>query len=325
MIEILSSGMPNVVQDLGRAGHLRIGVSRSGAMDALALSAANLLVSNEPAAAGIEIGLFPFRLRFKTDVRFACTGADAAASLDGRLLPPWWSVSAAAGQTLELATPRRGARAYLAFSGGIDVPLVLGSRSTDLKGRFGGLEGRGLRRGDVLQLLSPQGTREVNESIGVLPSGVPRFWQDLAKGCITVRATAGAEYHCFTEQAKAAFANEAYEVTRDANRMGYRLCGAPLELNRPLELLSHGILPGTVQVPPSGQPIIQLAEANTCGGYPKIANVIDIDLWRLAQAPPGMRIRFEIVDAVGALEQARADIAQSDALRRVFHRRGVRA
>ncbi|MCT8179216.1 biotin-dependent carboxyltransferase family protein [Variovorax sp. CY25R-8] len=323
MIEILSSGLPNVVQDLGRTGHLRIGVSRSGAMDALALSAANGLVANEAAAAGIEIGLFPFRLRFRADLRFACTGADAGIALDGRALPPWWSASATAGQTLEIAAPRRGARVYLAFSGGIDVPLVLGSRSTDLKGGFGGLEGRGLRRGDLLPLRPPRATQATHATgghTGILPASLPRFWQELAAGCIVVRAVAGAEHEHFTEASRAAFANEAYEVTREANRMGYRLSGSALALQRPLELFSHGILPGTVQVPPSGQPIVQLAEANTCGGYPKIAHVIDIDLWRLAQARPGTRVRFELLDPADALAQAAVETARCDALKQALRR-----
>jgi len=321
MIEVLSSGMPNVIQDLGRVSYLKIGVSRSGAMDSFALSAANFLVSNVPTAAGIEIGLFPFKLRFKTDVRFACTGADVITSLDGRRLPPWWSVLAAAGQTLEIGAPSRGVRAYLAFAGGIDVPVVLGSRSTDLKSGFGGLDGRGLRRGDVLQLLPSLKTLDQKESIGLLPQGLPVFWQALATGCIKIRVMVGAEYHCFTEQARTAFVNSEYEVTRDCNRMGYRLSGAALELRQPLELLSHGIVPGTVQVPPSGQPIIQLAEANTCGGYPKIGNVIDIDLWRLAQARPGTRLRFDVIDAASALTQTRLEIDNSDVLKHIYRPR----
>lgn len=305
MIEVLSSGALNLVQDLGRQGHLSIGVSRSGAMDSLALSLANLLVGNDEAAAGIEINLFPFRLRFHADTRFACTGADCLIRVDGQVMPPWWSRTARAGQTLVVDPPRRGARSYLAFSGGVDVPLVMGSRSTDLKSGFGGLEGRGFRRGDVLSLCPPLDVLQPRNSVGIVPRELVAFWKELSERCMTVRVLPAAEYDKFSEQACAAFVSNAYEVTREANRMGYRLAGAALELKQPLELFSHGIVPGTVQVPSSGLPMIQLAEANTCGGYPKIATVIEADLWRLAQAAVGSSLRFKLVDCDVAIDVLR--------------------
>ncbi|MHA7685706.1 5-oxoprolinase subunit C family protein [Cupriavidus sp. PET2-C1] len=325
MIEILSNGIPNLIQDLGRTGLLNAGVSRSGAMDSRALSLANILVGNDEGAAGLEISLFPFRLKFLADTCFACTGGDCTVRLDDTILAPWWGRQARAGQTLVIERPRRGARAYLAFSGGIDVPAVLGSRSTDLKSTLGGLEGRGLRRGDMLSLRT-QGHRALGRrGLGLVPADLPRFWKELSTGCVTVRVLSAAEYDVFTESAKAAFLETEYQVSLDANRMGYRLRGVPLMLSEPFELFSHGIVPGTIQVPPNGQPIIQLAEANTCGGYPKIAVVIEADLWCLAQVPVGCNLRFQRVSLEEALNARRAHLAELAAMRQSLELMSSRA
>lgn len=315
MIEVLSTGAPNVVQDLGRTGYLSIGVCRSGAMDPLALSLANALVGNEEGAAGIEVSLFPFKLRFQVDTTFACTGTDSVVRLDDVTLAPWWRRPARAGQTIVIERPKRGARAYLAIGGGIDALQVMGSRSTDLKSGFGGWEGRGLRRGDILPLGSQSSPILNRSGLGVIPQELPEFWRELASGVITLRVLPAAEFELFTQASRAAFTECPYLVTPEANRVGYRLAGESLQLAEPLELLSHGIVPGTVQVPPSGQPIIQLAEANTCGGYPKIATVIEADLWRVAQAPVGCSLRFKLVDQVDALAAWRTQVEALSKLR----------
>ncbi|WP_438750474.1 biotin-dependent carboxyltransferase family protein [Pararhizobium sp. O133] len=309
MIEILSTGAVNSVQDLGRTGYLAAGVGRSGAMDAPALEIANLLVGNDRDAAGIEIALFPFRLRFERDTIFALAGADCPARIGDREVPGWWVTNAMAGEVLTIGLPRSGARAILAFQGGIDVSLVLGSRSTDLKSAFGGLEGRGLNRGDRLLLVDvPCKPLRIAAGFGADPSQLrgPVPGKDEP---VVLRVLPSAEHDAFTDEAIARFFGSDWSITNDANRMGYRLSGPDLQLTRKLELFSHGIMPGTVQVPPNGQPIIQLAEANTCGGYPKIANVIEADLWKLAQAPVGAWLRFEMTDrdkAVAALAKERA-------------------
>ncbi|CAJ0796859.1 biotin-dependent carboxyltransferase family protein [Ralstonia holmesii] len=318
MIEILTNGAPNVIQDLGRPGQMASGVSRNGAMDTLALSLANALVGNEAGAAAIEICLFPFRAQFSGDTEFAVTGADCVVRLDDDRVAPWWGRSAQTGQTIVIERPRRGARAYLALRGGFDVEPILGSRSTDLKGNFGGLGGRGLRRGDTLKLCTVPSRGECKAGLGVVPQEVPEFWRELSSGCMTVRTLPAAEYDLFTAEARHAFEHADYEVTPDANRVGYRLAGPSLPLVAPMELLSHGIVPGTVQVPPSGQPIVQLADANTCGGYPKIATVIEADLWRLAQAPIGCRIRFSMTDIDTALSALRAQVDEQAKLRRTL-------
>lgn len=303
-LEIRANGSLNMVQDLGRTGWLAQGISRAGAMDPDALRIANALAGNDAGCAAIEISMFPFRAQLLADTTLAWTGADSAVTIDGTTLPPWWSTHARSGQTITVLPPRRGTRVYLACRGGIDVPQVLGSRSTDLKGGFGGLEGRGLKRGDLLAAAVQ--TDGNHRALGALPPARLGLFAELDTGIIRLRAVAAAEYDIFTAEAKAHFVQTRYTVTNEANRTGYRLDGAPLVLNQQLELLSHGIVPGTVQVPPNGLPIIQLVDANTCGGYPKIATIVETDLWRLAQAPVGTHLEFELVDAGLAAQLLRA-------------------
>lgn len=307
MIEILTTGAPNTVQDRGRQGYLSSGISRCGAMDRLALDAGNALLGNALDAAGLEIALFPFRLRFGRDMRFAVTGADCDATLDDRPLPPVWTRGAKAGQVLGLGAPRRGARAYVTVAGGILVPPVMGSRATDLKGGFGGLEGRGFRRGDRLETGEAAPAVDAAEAGfgAVLPPSPMRPDPDRT----AVRVLEAAEYAAFDPAARAAFTDTDWQVGREANRMGYRLEGPTLRLAQPLELFSHGIVPGIVQVPSNGQPIIQLADANTCGGYPKIATVIEADLWRIAQTPVGARLRFVPTTQAEAVAALRSQAA----------------
>lgn len=294
----MTSSTLNLVQDIGRFGLLSQGVSRSGAMDPQALRVGNALLGNAEGAAGIEINVFPIRVRFAQATGFACTGADCPLSLDDTPTAGWTAQKAFAGQTLTIQRPRRGTRAYLCFTGGIDVEPVMASRATDLKGGFGGFSGRSLQRGDRLTLGTPAGLPLV---FSVAPAERRALWQELATGSVKVRVLPGAEYQAFTTFARQQFIERSYVITADSNRVGYRLSGEALALTQPLELRSHGILPGTVQVPPAGQPIIQMAEANTCGGYPKIANVIEADLWRLAQAPIGTRVLFSLATRAEAL------------------------
>lgn len=305
MIEIVISGPLNTVQDCGRFAWLAVGVSIAGAMDQVAMETGNVLLGNARDAAGIEVQLFPFRLRAHADTEVALTGAACEARVEGVPLPTWFAVPLRTGQTLELAQPRSGARAYLAFKGGIDVPIVLGSRSTDVRRSFGGFQGRGLLRGDRLSLGPPSGPGSGRlVGLGAVPP--ERSNPNNADGASVLRVLPAAEHADFTDEAREAFVSADWTVTAEANRMGYRLSGPTLTLQRPLELFSHGIVPGTVQVPPAGQPIIQFADANTCGGYPKIATVIEADLWRLAQTPAGGILRFEVVSDEMAVDALRA-------------------
>ncbi|GJD66176.1 biotin-dependent carboxyltransferase family protein [Methylobacterium frigidaeris] len=292
MIRLLACGALATVQDRGRLGALRWGVGTAGAMDAPALAAGNLLVGNADEAAGIEVQVLPLEIRFEAAAAFAVTGADCTATLDGVLVLPWTAARARAGATLRLDRPAAfrawGARSYLCVAGGIDVPMVLGSRATQLRGAIGGLEGRALRAGDALPVGRaaegpPPGTGLVPPAIA-LPRAVD--------GVPALRVLPAAEYDRYTTDSLAAFWGEPWRITPQSDRYGFRLAGPTLVPLRPLELRSHGIVPGVIQVPHGGQPIIQMCDAQPSGGYPKIGTVIEADLWRLAQAPIGSRIRF---------------------------------
>jgi biotin-dependent carboxylase-like uncharacterized protein len=305
MIEVLQIPPLATVQDRGRDGHWHQGLGRAGAMDALALAMANLLLGNDPGAAALEIPLTPARFRFAEGGAFALVGAVCGARLGGRPLPAIWAGMAEAGEVLDLGAMTQGALVCLALPGGIDVPEVLGSRSTQLREGFGGFQGRVLAPGDVLT--------PARAALPPLPAGgfsltAPAL-RAAGETAIPLRAPACAEEGDFTPEAQAAFWGQDWTVTRDVNRMGYRLEGPALDRQASGELRSHGIVPGIVQVPGGGQPIIQLADSATMGGYPKIAAVIEPDLWRVAQARPGDRLRFR---RVGLAEAAAAEADQQD-------------
>lgn len=312
MIEVISASPLATVQDLGRQGFYRDGVGRAGAMDAVALAIGNALLGNDANAAGIEIPMLPFKLRFDIDLDIALTGADCAARLDDRPLPPDWATRARKGQVLSLGAPLSGCRAYLCVAGGIDVPAVLGSRSTQLREGFGGHAGRMLQKDDVLRAIGGNGKLPA-AGLGAVPALQALPLGEL--GGLTVRVLPASEYERFV--AADLFWHSSWTVTPQSNRAGYRLAGPELQLDGRLELRSHGVVPGVIQVPPGGQPIIQLADAATMGGYPKFGTVIEADLWRLAQARPGDAVHFVRTDyssAVGALEAMHAHLAETRAM-----------
>ena len=283
-VQVLAPGLLTTVQDLGRTGWRHLGVGSAGALDAHAHALANLLAGNPPDAASLEITLAGPTLRFAQAARVALCGAEIDARCDGIVLPgarPW---VLPAGATLALGACRRGARAYLAIGGGLDVPAVLGSRSTDLRGGFGGLGGRALREGDVLPL-----------AVAAQDVDAPRvapWWIDArpeagADGAIRVLAGADA-----TQPGDALF-RQAWRVAAASDRQGLRLEGdAPLQLADAGERVSAPVAPGTIQLPPDGRPIVLLADAQTHGGYPRIGHVIRADWPRLAQLRPGEAVRF---------------------------------
>ena len=317
MIEVLQTGPLNTVQDLGRFGFRNAGVTSSGAMDRLALMVGNLLVGNAEGEAALEIQTFPFRLRFERDMAVAVTGADCEARLDGRRLPPWWAMPVLSGQVLELDTPRRAARAYLCLAGGIEVEPVMGSRSTSLRGGFGGLEGRFLAANDRLPVAGAAGPAVPQGGFGVMPpeAALAAHFPAPVDGTLLVRAVPAGEYALFGAEAER-FWTQTWKISSHSDRTGYRLSGEPIRLASPVELRSHGVVPGVVQMPPSGEPIIQMSDANTAGGYPKMAGVIDVDLWRLGQARIGSRIRFVRSSIAEAREAERAVRAYLDDVRR---------
>lgn len=302
MIEILSRTALASVQDLGRFDAFKWGVGLSGAVDPLALTCGNILLGNEDGAAAVEMQVFPFSVRFEADTLFALTGADCAATLDGTPLLPWSRAEAKAGTVLHLDHARnrrwRGARAYLCVSGGVDVPEVLGSRSTQLRGAIGGFEGRMLREGDRLPI-GVRASAAKGRELTLVPPGLAL---PLAvAGLPAVRVLPAAEYERFTPSSLDAFWGEPFKITSQSDRYGFRLAGPGLEPLAPMELRSHGIVPGVIQVPHSGQPIVQMCEGQPSGGYPKIGTIIEADLWRLGQMPIGTRFRFLRTNWEGAL------------------------
>ncbi|WP_105439959.1 biotin-dependent carboxyltransferase family protein [Neorhizobium sp. T25_13] len=294
MIEIVETGPFNTVQDLGRPGYRDIGVSASGAMDPLAVRIGNILVGNDEGAAGIEVQTFPFSLRFDRRTVFAVTGADGDPILDGLELLPWCAYTAEVGQVLELKHPPTLARAYVSLGGGLDVPSVMGSRSTSLRGSFGGNAGRPLVKGDRIALGDCANFAPVPASgLAVIEPAVALrdVFPDLVDGALPVRALPGGEHALFPNDGDA-FWSQTWKISSRSDRTGYRLSGEPIKPTASVEMRSHGIVAGVIQVPPGGEPIVQMSDANTAGGYPKIAGVIECDLWRLGQARIGSRLRF---------------------------------
>lgn len=287
MIEVLRPGLLTTVQDTGRAGFRAQGVPPGGALDGRALRLANLLVGNPEDAAGLEITLLGPRLHFGVDTRFALTGAELEARLDGEPVPSRRPLRAGAGSTLDLGAARAGCRAYLACAGGIDVPVLLGSRATCLPGRFGGMEGRPLRAGDRLPLGEPAGSHPRRA-----PWSLSRDLQPLPGPGAEIRLLPGAHSQLLTPEARERLRGEPFRLSPASDRMGCRLEGPPLSLSRALEPSSEGVVPGTVQLPPGGEPIVLLADAGTTGGYPRIGHVADVDLRLLAQLRPGDSLRF---------------------------------
>lgn len=265
-------------------------------MDRLSLMIGNGLVGNDLGAAGLELCLPPAVIRFDADCFIALTGAECRARLDGVALDSGCSATAKSGMTLEFAAAASGARAYLCVAGGIDVPLVLGSRSTDLHTAMGGFQGRMIRRGDVLNIL-PSLPRKHMAS---------RTAQPLSAG--PIRVMAGPEFEEFDPQSRKAFFESRWRVTPQSNRMGYRLEGPTLARMARYELKSHAVFCGLIQVPPGGAPIALMADAHATGGYPRFAMVIAADHGRLAQVAPGGSIQFELCTRKVAVQELRSNL-----------------
>ena len=305
-LEVLKPGLFTTVQDLGRWGYQASGVSVAGAMDPLALRLANRLAGNEPGAAALEVTLLGPRLKALRDCTAALAGAIVPLTVNGRSAPMNQPIELRAGDELEVGRCTRGARAYLAFGGGIDVPVVLGSRSTYTRASFGGFEGRALQAGDRLALLPAGSEQPPAVSMQVpLPDG------DEA----VVRVVLGPQDDHFSEETIQEFLETAFEISGDADRMGYRLAGHTLTHAGPAEIVSDGVVLGSIQVPPHGNPIVMLADRASMGGYPKIATVISADVRLVAQCRPGMRLRFRQVSPaearVALLEQEQCCLGSS--------------
>jgi antagonist of KipI len=295
-INILRAGFLTTVQDLGRSGWRQFGVSVGGALDAHALRVANCLVGNDERAAGIEITSGLVRLRFNDERIIAWCGGEYNLTTGSKNIPSGHSARVEADQEISVSGPRRGCRGWLAISGGIDVPLVIGSRATDLRAKFGGFEGRALQDGDHLFLgtKSSRATcwiKKLGEEI-IASWGAPPYWAGPLEEKPILRFVRGAHWNRFQARAHQAFFTEGFAVTAESDRMGARLEGVKLEGRVTGDLVSEAVAAGTIQVPPNGQPIILLGDCQTIGGYPKIAHVITVDLPIAAQLREGDRVHF---------------------------------
>lgn len=282
-IKIIRPGMLTTVQDLGRRGMRRTGLAAGGAMDKYSLRLANLLVGNKEGEAGLEMTLAGPELEFSEDVLIAVVGADMGGV---KLSQP---LKIKAGERVQFTSAKKGCRSYLAVAGGLRIAPVLGGKGTDLRAALGGFRGRALKAGDVLKAKAVK--REIAGRWSLSPKLFPAY-----SNCPEVRVLPGAEMAEFSE----GFFKSEFKISPQSDRMGYRLIGSALKRKTDRELISAAVVPGTVQVPPDGEPIVLMADAQTIGGYPRIAHVVQVDLTLLAQLGPGDRVRFVETDLAHA-------------------------
>lgn len=286
-MKVLTINAQASIQDMGRFGCRHMGVGRSGAMDKWALQAGNALLKNPLETAAIEIALGGARIEFEANVTFCLTGALYEAYLDDKRIACYWRVTAKKGQVLSLVRSLQGMYGYLCVHGGFAIDPVLGSLSTHLSAGFGGFAGRHLQPNDSLTVKKAAHLSVIG--VASIPLSA------------TIRVTKGSEYECFDKAAKQALEQQTWQLQSNSNRMGYRFLGdTPLELSKPLEMPSHGVDAGMIQVPPHGQPIILMADTQTTGGYPKIATVIDADIGLLAQTRFGKACQLVMTDIAQA-------------------------
>jgi biotin-dependent carboxylase-like uncharacterized protein len=292
-LKVLQPGVQTTVQDLGRTGFQAQGIPVSGAVDTTALRAANIVVGNSQATAGLEIALVGPTLEvLRGSVRVAVAGGQAAIEImadnqgEARRVPALQSVTLAEGQRFRIGPVSGSAVACLAIEGGIELPPFLGSLSTYTRGGFGGFEGRALREGDVLALRQERAEERPEVRVEHFPLVPPHE---------PIRVVLGPQDDYFTPEALETFLSAVYVVTREADRMGLRLDGPKLTHSKGANIVSDGIAPGAIQVPGNGLPIVLLADRQTAGGYPKIATVISADIPALGRVSPGHNLRFTAV------------------------------
>lgn len=284
-IKVLNPGLLTTVQDTGRFGYQKIGISPSGALDQTALKTANILVGNPVGEAGLEMTMLGATLEFTEKNYIAATGGDFQPMLNGQPMPLYTAVCVTAGSTLSFGAAKTGCRTYLAFAGGLDVPDVMGSKSTNLKCGFGGYQGRRLLSGDEIPFVSP--AMELRFPM-LRKLKVP----DDPEEIVTLRVIPGPQDDAFTEQGLSTFFGGIYEVTNKCDRMGCTLEGPAVEYKSKADIISDGIPLGAVQIPSSGKPIVMLADRQTTGGYTKIGTVISTDLPQFVQRKVGQKVRF---------------------------------
>jgi antagonist of KipI len=291
---VIDPGLFSIVQDLGRHGYQRNGLSVSGAADKYSLRFGNLLLGNELNASAIEITLFGLHLEVLEECDIAVTGADLGMKINGGNGELWKVIRVKHGDRIRFRGGPTGCRAYFCVKGGINVPKIFGSRSTDTVVEIGGLNGRPLKKGDEIPLSKPKTPAKQSKDTRwgklVNPSCIPSYTNGQ-----TIRVILGPQDHMFTQNALEALVSNSYTVTPQSNNMGCHLEGELLEHVKSADILSECIPEGSIQVPSSGKPIILLAGRRGIGGYTKIATVISVDIPKVAQMRPGDRLKFQTV------------------------------
>ena len=293
MISILQPGLHTLIQDAGRPHYRSYGMPLSGVLDTDAYRLANWLVGNTKQEAVLEITLKGPVLKFHSAAVIGITGADLQPLLNGKPVPTNQTLSVPKDAVLQFGKCISGCRTYLSFSGGLCLPKIMGSTSTYAEAKVGGISGAPLQKGDSIPLGNPQFFQLRK---------VPSRLHCKATKTLAVRVLPGPENTLFDKKSLVSFETSEYTITTASNRMGYRMEGSVLQTFQPVHLLSSGIVPGTIQVPANGQPIVLLADAQTTGGYSRIANVISADLPFLAQQKPGEFLRFRTVTLEKAQE-----------------------
>jgi antagonist of KipI len=290
-IIVTRAGFLTSVQDLGRVGFRQFGVSSGGALDPFGLRVVNLLVGNDESVAGLEITFGGLRLQYVDERVVAWCGGEFDVRVGSISLPAGHAAFVHAGEELRFERAHVGCRCWLAVSGGINVPIVLGSRSTDLRANFGGFEGRALRDGD--ELLLKECRRSQHAATERISSwSAPKPWSQTALSTYILRFLRGDGWNLFDDLMIQRFTSEPFTVSPDSDRMGVRFGEPELKRQNNIDLISEAVAPGTVQVPPGGKPILLLGDCQTIGGYPKIASVITVDLGIAAQLRAGDSVRF---------------------------------
>lgn len=316
-MNVINPGMYTTLQDLGRTGYQQYGMPLSGSMDAFAHRVANLLVDNAVDEAVLEMTILGGTFEFEQEAVIAITGADMNPMLNGETVVGMWrTLMIRKGDRLQFGASRSGCRCYLAVAGGVDIPKVLGSKSTYVRGHLGGFEGRPLKKGDTLPLNTLPSEAWHLKGRFVKAACIPAYDSDLE-----LRVILGPQDDAFTRQGIADFFSATYKVSNEFDRMGYRLEGKKVEHLESADIISDGIVKGAVQIPGHGNPIIMLADCQTTGGYTKIAHVISTDLPKIAQAKAGDQIRFKAVDIQEAHEILRQQEVMLKEIEQDFRRK----
>lgn len=294
-IKFANGGFLTTVQDMGRIGYQESGMSVSGVMDQRSAALANILVGNDENEAVLEVTLMGPMMQFTADNIIAVTGGNLGPKLNGKELPMYQAVRVKKGDNMSFAGMFSGSRAYVAFAGGLDIPAVMGSKSTNLKSKVGGYQGRKIGGGDEIAFAAPKTVLPNMDKRKLTP-------EDFTAAEQVIRVVLGPQDDCFTEKGIETFLTETYTYTNESDRMGCRLEGEVIEHKNGGDIITDGIAFGAIQVPSHGRPIIMMADHQTTGGYTKIGAVISVDLPKVAQSRPGYKVKFQKV----SVEEAQA-------------------